>query len=367
MRILILSCNTGEGHNACARAVREALEARGATCDVVDGLRFVSPAVSAFISRWHVRLYRRMPRFYCRAYDYADRHAHMMNADALICRILGLGCGRLRAFIAEGGYNAVLSTHLFPAIMLTRMQRRDPLSVRTGFIATDYTASPGCGAIATDWSFIPDPALTDDFIAAGIPRGSLVPSGIPVRGAFREARPPRREGARRQVLLMSGSMGCGPILRLVGELDAQLGEADITVICGSNARLQRQLERRFAGSPRVRVHGRVENVPELMDAADLYLTKPGGISVTEACAKELPLLLIPVVGGCEGYNLRFFVRAGAARASEMSDPPGRIARMAAELLEDGEALAAMRAQMAAMRRPDAAQTICDILTGAVTI
>ena len=362
MRILILSCNTGEGHNACARAVREALLARGAACDIVDGLRFVSPVFSLLVSRWHVRLYRYLPRFYCRAYDYAERHAGMMDQSALVCRLLGLGCRRLRAFIAAGGYDAVLCTHLFPMMMLTRLCQRESMGVRTGFIATDYTASPGCGAIAPDWCFIPDASLTEEFAAAGIDRARIVPSGIPVRAAFAAGPegPDDRPGVSR-VLLMSGSMGCGPIRRLVDDLYAQPGEMDISVICGSNRRLERQLKRRFGASPRVHVFGRVEDVPRRMDEADLYLTKPGGISVTEACAKGLPMLLIPVVGGCEGHNLRYHVDAGAARAA---GAPPELARLAAELLSGRGALDEMAARRREIRHENAAQIICDtMMTG----
>ena len=362
MRFLILSSNTGEGHNACARAVRDELVRRGEACDVVDGLRFLSPAASLFISRWHVRLYRWLPGFYCRAYDYADRHKAMMNQDAPVSRLLGLGCGRLRAFIEKGGYDAVLCTHLFPAIMLSRLMRRRPLPVVTGFIATDYTASPGCGAIAPDWCFIPDAALTGEFAAAGIPRERIVASGIPVRADFCRPRPQGGPEGAPCVLLMGGSMGCGPINRLVGELSARLTEARISVVCGNNRRLERRLNRRFGASPRVRVYGRVDNVPELMDGAALYMTKPGGISVTEACAKALPLLLIPVVGGCEGYNLRFFEDAGAARTARK---PRALAEACAAMLADAPARAAMSAAMTAMQHTNCAQIICDTLMGAV--
>ena len=360
VRFLILSCNTGEGHNACARAIREELERRGIACDVADGLRFVSPAASRFISDWHVRLYRWLPQVYARAYDYADRHAAMMNQDALICRFLGLGCKRLRAYILAGGYDGVLCTHLFPAIMLSRMQRKDPLPIRTGFIATDYTASPGCGAISTDYCFIPDERLAGNFAAAGISRSRIVASGIPVRAAFRET----GEGdPLPRILLMGGSMGCGPIRRLVGELVRRLPRAQIGVVCGSNRRLERQLNRGFGALSGVRIHGRVDNVPELMDGAALYLTKPGGISVTEACAKALPLVLIPVVGGCEGYNLRFYVDAGAARTARK---PRELAEICAGLIGDKAARGAMSEAMKAMRHQNAAQVICDIMTGAVT-
>ena len=61
MRIFILSCNTGEGHNSAAKAIAEVLTARGIDSEITDGLAFLSPEVSKFISNWHVRIYKRAP------------------------------------------------------------------------------------------------------------------------------------------------------------------------------------------------------------------------------------------------------------------------------------------------------------------
>ena len=64
MKILILSCNTGEGHNSCARAISEELERKGDWGYIADGLAFLSTGTSKFVSGWHTRLYRYFPRLY---------------------------------------------------------------------------------------------------------------------------------------------------------------------------------------------------------------------------------------------------------------------------------------------------------------
>ena len=71
----------------------------------------------------------------------------------------------------------------------------------------------------------------------------------------------------------------------------------------------------------------------LMDSADLYLTKPGGISVTEASVKTLPMVFIDAVAGCEEYNLRFYLSVGGA-ATEKEIP--ELAALCAELLTNDE-------------------------------
>lgn len=62
MQTLILSCNTGAGHNSCAQAVQEAYHSRGEICNITDSLQFISEKASTFISNWHTRIYRHAPR-----------------------------------------------------------------------------------------------------------------------------------------------------------------------------------------------------------------------------------------------------------------------------------------------------------------
>ena len=69
MKILILSCNTGEGHNSCARAISEELERKGDWGYIADGLAFLSTGTSKFVSGWHTRLYRYFPRLYGKGYE----------------------------------------------------------------------------------------------------------------------------------------------------------------------------------------------------------------------------------------------------------------------------------------------------------
>lgn len=87
---------------------------------------------------------------------------------------------------------------------------------------------------------------------------------------------------------------------------------EVSVICGTNKRLYRKLSGRYKQSPQIHVTGYTDQIPLYMDSADLCLTKPGGISVTEAAVKNLPMAFINAVAGCEQYNMDFFIEMGAA-------------------------------------------------------
>ena len=366
MKALILSCNTGSGHNACARAVQEALAQRGVPCDIRDGLAFVSEFVSRFVSRWHVRFYRYLPGLYGTLYRCAERHAHDTKGSSPGFRFWALGARSLRAFIAREGYTHVICTHLFPAMMLTAMQRRDPLPVRTAFIATDYTPSPGYESIAVDWCFIPTQNLAPEFEKPGLPPSHIVGCGIPVDSGFQGTadRAAARQALgfgpqQRHLLVMSGSMGCGPLELVLTQLAKVLGEdVEISVICGTNRRLFRRLNRRLGERKHFHIYDYVERISLFMDSADLYLTKPGGLSVSEALSKHLPMLLVEAVEGCETYNMRYCLELGAAVAP---DKPRDVAALCDRLIHDDAALANMRKSMTGLFEPPAAQVVCDCL------
>ena len=181
MKVLILSCNTGGGHNSCAKAIGTELLKRGHTYETDDALLYVSKGTSRFVSNWHVRFYRYFPKLYNKGYQYAEEHPASFDESSAACRILRRGCKRLRAAILAGGYDAVVCVHLFPALMLTFIQREAPLPIKTMFIATDYTASPSCDRMRLDTCVIPDAALTELFVKNGVSPDTIAPLGIPVR------------------------------------------------------------------------------------------------------------------------------------------------------------------------------------------
>lgn len=176
MRTLILSCNTGAGHNSCAKAIREIYEAHGEVCQIADALEFISDRASKFISNWHTRIYRYAPRVFKAGYQDVEERESIFREGTPVYKYLTSGSERMREYVADGGFDNVICTHVFPALALTDMQRRQPLSIRTSFVATDYTCSPCAADSKLDYYFIPSPLLTQEFVDCGVPRDKTVPA-----------------------------------------------------------------------------------------------------------------------------------------------------------------------------------------------
>ena len=347
MRVLILSSNNGGGHNAAAHAVREVFEAHGDTCRMEDCLSFISEDVSEAVARSHNFMYRHAPKLFARGYRHTQRHPETFKEHHNGRRMLNLGRRNLGRTIREGGYDAVICTHVFAALMLTDACRKYGLQLRTGVVETDYTTSPGAQSGDLDWHFIPHESLRAELIALGVRPEKIVASGLPVRTVFYTRR--EKSDARRALglpedgrllMMMGGSMGAGPMPELIGALRERMDRDERAfVVCGTNHALRDSLTAAVGGDVRFRIVGYTDDVPLLMDAADVLMTKPGGISVTEAAVKRLPMVLVDSVAGCEAYNLDFFVQNGGGATA---DTPQALADLAITLLRDD----ARRARMA---------------------
>ena len=356
MRTLILSCNTGEGHNSCAKAIQETYAAHDETCDIVDALQFISKRASQFISDWHSRIYRHAPKLYKAGYHTAEERTSVFREGTTVYRYLTSGSEKLYHFILDGGYDNIICTHVFPALALTAMLKHHPMPLVTSFVSTDYTCSPSVENSELDYYFIPDISLTEEFVQCGVPREKLIDSGMPVKQAFYQDTDKAAAKAElglpvdhQHLLVMCGSIGCGPIKELTEDLLIRLTpEQELTIVCGANEELFAKLERHFAHDPRIHIHGMVDYVPVLIHSADLFLTKPGGLSTSEAAACGVPMLLMDTVAGCEGHNLNFFLRQGIAVTA---GTPKHLADLAAALLADPERLQKM-ARAARRRKGD---------------
>lgn len=347
MRALILTGSAGQGHNSTARAIGEVLSARGSDYEIRDGLSFISGRLPTLLSRGHTKMYRSFPGLFRRGYTWLENHRGACREGGALYRFLAHGARELRLHLEQGQYDSVICTHIFAGLMLTEALRQHPMDIRTCLVATDYTCSPGTEHCRMDYYAIPHADLAPEFIAHGIPSAKLLCHGLPVRGDFlvstdkflakKALRIPKD---RPHLLIMCGSMGCGPLKELTCRLGRELPpETEVTVVCGTNKKLLQILSQISREHKNIHILGYREDISLLMDSADLYLTKPGGISVSEAAAKGLPMVLIDVVAGCEKYNLRFFLAHGGAVTAKT---PRQLARLCASMLEDPAALAEMR-------------------------
>ena len=359
MKIAILSCSTGGGHNSAGQAIREQLLAGGATCDLINAMDFMPKLESDVISKGHVFAYRRTPRLYGAAYHFEEKHTPRGMATRFTPAAI-----KLYPFLVEHSYDAVICVHVFPALMMSYIRQKHGDAIRSYFVATDYTCSPGVDMTQMDGYFIPR-GLSAEFVRAGLPRERLLETGIPVRSTCyaRQGQVSARIALglapdMRQVILSCGSMGCGPMRSLAMILAKKLPkDTELTVLCGSNRGLKRSLAV-LMRKKRVRVLGYTNQMALWLQAADVLLSKPGGLTSTEAMAFGVPLVCINAVPGCETRNRQYFLREGLAVTA--NHVPG-LARLTLSLLKDPTQCAAMIHRQQDLFSQPAAELIAKIV------
>lgn len=347
MKILILSCNTGGGHNSAAAAIKEYFDTREIYCEIQDALAFDSRLKSDIISKGHIMLYKKAPGLFGAGYRFAEKHASKSEDESLTYSIMKRGTEKLYAYLNENSFEAVLCTHVFACMLMTEVKKCYNLSVRSYFIATDYAAYPGIEEVKADAFFIAHKYLIPDYLNYGIDEQLLIPTGLPIKRAFYKSLSKERardflglSQDKRIILLMCGSMACGPAYKLGNALLKKLPEnAKLVVVCGSNEKLENKFEKlenkldKFSSDMDLRVVGFTKQMNIYMDACDVVMTKPGGLSSTESAAKALPMVLMNVAVGCETRNLDFFLNNGFAVSAETLEG---LADEAIALLEDEE-------------------------------
>lgn len=369
MKILILSCNTGEGHNSAGKALMEYARAHGDEAELMDIMMLGGRQISRFVGGGYVSVVKYIPAFFSLLYHLgglvsSSRHkSPVYYANALLAR-------KLKRFLDENPCDVIVTPHLFPAETLTYMKRKKMLDQKVVAIETDYTCIPFWEETECDYYILPHASLKDEFAGKGIPKEKLLPYGIPVRPAF--SRPGKKAQARAicripedasVYLIMSGSMGFGKVNLLVAGLLSQLKDNEyIIVICGNNLKLRKILHTAFGRHPQIRILGYTDHIAAYMDACDVIFTKPGGLTSTEAAVKGIPIVHTRPIPGCEEKNLTFFTEHG------MSVTDRRLAGQISEgraLLHDSAHCEKMRRKQRETIPGDASENICRLLRSLV--
>lgn len=317
MKILILSCNTGEGHNSCAKAVKAYMDSRSIDCEIRDTLRFAGTNISNNISKAYN--YSIRGKLFYHLYNISDFVSnHLTRVKSPVYYANRLYADKLYQYICRYNYDAIVTVHLFAAEALTAIKRNYKLSVPTLFIMTDYTCIPFIGETELDMYAIPHKDLISKFESGGIPKEKLIATGIPVNGA--DVSLPKSEARNLAnstfdwadshgywFMIMGGSMGFGDMERLIVELSKSITESDrIICICGQNKERKATLSKQFADVQQVKILGYTDQIALLMDCCDVLLSKPGGITSTEAIIRNIPLVHTAPIPGLEDKNGQFF-------------------------------------------------------------
>lgn len=365
MKILILSVTAGQGHHRAAKAISDCFENAGAETYIMDVYEYLSPFIKDAIDKGYLISTSKIPRTYGKAYRLAEKKSRKSLISYFLNSIFS---GKFAKFLNEYGADAIICTHVWPANLISLMKKKNLIDTMALGIITDFTMHPYWEETEyIDYYVIPNELLIYQALKKGLPREKLLPFGIPINEKFSE-RIDKKQAKQElginpevpAILMMSGSMGYGNMAAVIKEISSMPEEFQILCVCGNNEKAYKKVERLKKSTPKeIYNFGFVNNVDIMMDASDCIFTKPGGLTSSEALAKELPMILIKPIPGQEERNTEFFLNNGAAMRVTKTFTA---AQCLYELLTFPKRIEMLKECAKPIAKKNAAKNLCDFIT-----
>jgi processive 1,2-diacylglycerol beta-glucosyltransferase len=312
--------------------------------------------------RSYIDLVQKAPTLWGYFYDKADI-AHSPDSKRVRARLAfdKLNSRSFKTLLAETKPEIIVCTHFLPLELLSDLKGRGKLGIPVHAVITDVSPHAFWVYPNIEHYYVATPSAARELQRKGFPAARISVTGIPVDPIFSQRTPATTARAKLglpekpTVLLLSGGFGVGPMKQMLASFKDSRGNLSLVVVAGKNAELEKECKTLAAKlSVPAKVHGFVTNMHELMDAADLIVTKPGGLTTTEILAKGKPMALVAPIPGQEQRNCEYLLEEGAAvRLYDVADS----AYYLEQWLFDAARMKRMAAAACAIAKPDAAKTI----------
>lgn len=360
MKVLVIYATAGAGHRMAAEAVYHGLRNRpGVEAVLVDALDHTSLSFKKFYSGSYTLLITRLSWLWGFSFWFVD--LALLRPVVRLCRRVYnfINAGPLHRYLEKENFDYIISTQFMANEIAGALKRAGKITSKIISVVTDYDVhsiwlSPGIDhyAVATDWT-------KKKIISLGVPAANVTVTGIPTHEKFSQPKNISELRAKAglknnvfTVLIATGSFGIGPIEEIIRSLT----DAQVMVICGHNRGLYERLK--GEGNERVKIYGLVNNMDEMMAMADALVTKPGGLSISEALVTGLPMIFFNAIPGQETNNIKVLKHYGIGhREPSVKEIPAEVKRMQASPLEFNEEKKRIRA----LARPNAVNDIIKLV------
>lgn len=318
MDILILSVAVGGGHIKAGEAVKEVVEQKypGSRILIVDSLKYVNPIVDKLVVGSYLNTVKNTPQIYGKLYEMSESTNNINDFSKTVNKFLSY---RIKKLIHDFKPSVIVCTHPFPLQMVVNLKKKGKIHVPLSVIMTDFVVHPLWLHDDVDAYVVAHDYMKHEMTMKGIPAHTIYPYGIPISSSFLQKKDRNsilkefRLDNKLTILVMGGTLGFGQIKDTFKSLVSSSKDLQIIAITGKNIKLKRQLENySLYTNKKIKILSYTENVSELMDISDILITKPGGMTVSEALIKELPMFIISPIPGQETGNANFLVNNGAA-------------------------------------------------------
>jgi processive 1,2-diacylglycerol beta-glucosyltransferase len=331
---------------------------------VVDSYKYAASVVSRVVSDGYIGMVKTIPQMYRFLYARAERATEIGPFRTWIHQFTA---GNLRPLLQRLQPDIVICTHAFPCGVMAEYKRQFADAPLVAGVVTDFAVHAFWAHANVDLYAVAREGMREELAARGVPRDRVLACGIPVKPVF--ARAPENRNALRDrlglprdrsvVLLMGGGLGIGPLGTMIEALEEVTEPLCAVAIAGMSYRLEARVrEEAHRVAYPIRLERFVENIHDYMHASDLIITKPGGLTTSEALTARLPLVLFKPLPGQEERNTRFLARHGVAMGAKNRTA---LAQTVQALLSSAERRSEMREAMGSLAKPNAAADLAAAL------
>jgi len=354
------------GHIKAAEALEKSFAADPRVAQVVnnDALQYTNKLFRDFYSKFYASLVRTAPNFLGWWYKASDEP---WRTDRMRHMIDRLNTKPLVRYIRTFDPHMIVCTHFMPAGIISHLIASQRLDTQLSIVVTDFDFHAMWLSRAFHRYFVAIPETKAHLEMLGLPAERITVSGIPIDPVFRE--PVDRAAVCRDLglvpdkpllLLSAGALGFGSTEFVLDQLMRLKHPVQIVVVCGRNKELRVRVERKASLCLRggIRVFGYSSEMHRLMQASDVFIGKPGGLTTAEALACGLPMCVVNPIPGQEERNCDHLLEEGiAVKCNDLTTLPFKLER----LLDDPVRLARMRERARRFARPEAAETVARTL------
>lgn len=333
MKVLILYAKVGNGHLKAAESFKEALEKidKNIEIDYEDGLEYSSQLTNKLIVKGYASLAKNAPKVFGSMYYSSNKQE--LNTIGEINKTVNKALTiRLKKMLREKNPDVIVSTHPFVSHMCAYLKRKKKTDAKIVSIITDY----GLHNMWLEENEYIDRIMVatnemklDAITKYNVPTEKIMVSGIPISERFTYKYDKTdileelklRNGITTLLFFAGGGLGLGKSEKIFKELVAANYNFQMVVVTGKNEKQKKVFEKiaSTANKP-IAVLGYTNKVPELMNASDFVITKPGGLTSTECLAMCKPMIIINPIPGQEEQNSIYFTNNGTALRTYKGEP-----------------------------------------------
>ena len=370
-KILIFYASFGGGHLSAAKSIENYLTKNYKEIDVelIDCMKYVNKAIEKISTTAYKEMAKKMPWAWGKIYSSSQKGplAHISSKANSFMAI------RLLKLLREKNPDIVISTHPFGSQMCSYLKRKKKVDFKIATIMTDFKSHDQwlVGSDYTDYFFVSNTDMQKELKQKNIDENKIIVTGIPVREEFLMQHNKEvilkelnfSNNKKTVILFGGGEFGLGKEMTL-NVLECLLNKCkntQIIAISGKNESMKTKFEnlvKKYSREQDVRIFEFTDKVAEYMNIANLVITKPGGLTISESLVSHLPMVLINPIPGQEEENAEFLENKKVAKWIKKDDDINFILNI---LVNDDTILNNMKENTYLIAKPNATENICKII------